>query len=35
MSNTRNNVGITDTTLGENKEDSNNDFNMVMGKKFE
>ena len=32
MPNTRKNVGNSDTTLGENTEDSNNDFNMVMDK---
>ena len=35
MPNTRKNVGKSDTTLEENTEDSNNDFNMVMDKKFE
>ena len=35
MPNTWKNVGKSDTTLGENLEDSNNDFNMVMDKKFE
>ena len=35
ISNTRKNVGKSDATLGENREDSNNDFNMVMDKKFE
>ena len=29
------NVGKSDTTFGENTENSNNDFNMVMDKKFE
>ena len=32
MPNTRKNVGNSDATLGENTEDSNNDFNMVMDK---
>ena len=35
MPNTRKNVGKSDATFGENTEDSNNDFNMVMDKKFE
>ena len=35
MPNTRKNVGKSDTTLEESTEDSNNDFNMVMDKKFE
>ena len=35
MPNTRKNVGKSDTTLGENTEDSNNDINVVMDKKFE
>ena len=35
MPNTWKNVGKSDANLGENTEDSNNDFNMVMDKKFE
>ena len=35
MPNTRKNVRKSDATFGENTEDSNNDFNMVMDKKFE
>ena len=35
MPNTRKNVGKSEANLGENTEDSNNDFNMVMDKKFE
>ena len=35
MTNTRKDVGKRDGTFGENTEDSNNDFNMVMDKKFE
>ena len=35
MPNTRKNVGKSDATVGENTENSNNDFNMVMDKKFE
>ena len=33
--NTRKNVEKSDATLGENTEDSTNDFNMIMDKKFE
>ena len=32
MPNTRKNVGKSEANLGENTEDSNNDFNMVMDK---
>ena len=35
MPNTRKNVEKSDATLGENTEDSINDFNMTMDKKFE
>ena len=35
MTNTRKDVGKRDGTFEENTEDSNNDFNMVMDKKFE
>ena len=35
MPNTRKNVEKTDATLGENTEDSTNDFNMIMDKKLE
>ena len=35
MPNIRKNVGKSEANLGENTEDSNNDFNMVMDKKFE
>ena len=35
MPNTRKNVEKIDTTLGENTEDSTNDSNMIMDKKFE
>ena len=35
MSNTRKNVEKSDATLGENTEDSTNDFNMTMDEKFE
>ena len=35
MPNTRENVEKSDTTLGENTEDSTNDFKMIMDKKFE
>ena len=34
MPNTRKNFGKSDTTLGENTEDSNSDINMVMDKKL-
>ena len=33
--NTRKNVEKSDATLGENTEDSTNDFNKIMDKKFE
>ena len=35
MLNTWKNVEKNDTTLGENTENSTNDFNMIMEKKFE
>ena len=35
ISNTRKNVAKSDATLGENTEDSNNDFKMIMDRKFE
>ena len=35
MLNTPKNVEKRDATLGENTEDSTNDFNMIMDKKFE
>ena len=35
MPNTRKNVDNIDAPLGENTEDSTNDFNMIMDKKFE
>ena len=35
MPNTRKNIEKNDATLGENTEDSTNDFNMVVDKKFE
>ena len=35
MPNTRKNIEKSDATLGENTEDSTNDFNMVVDKKFE
>ena len=35
MSNKQKNVEKRDVTLGENTENSTNDFNMIMDKKFE
>ena len=35
MPNRQKSIGKSDATLGENTEDSNNDINMVMDKKFE
>ena len=35
MPNTRKNVDNIDAPLGENTEDSTNDFNMIMDKKLE